>query len=44
MLALDGAANRVDTKNKPMDRHIAAFIAARFEEDIHPHLKAVAAL
>ena len=41
--ALDGAANRVDTKNKPMDRHIAAFIAARFEEDIHPHLKAVAA-
>lgn len=41
--ALDAAANRVDTKNKPMDRHIAAFIAARFEEDIHPHLKAVAA-
>lgn len=41
--ALDGAGNRIDTKEKPMDRHIAAFVAARFEEDIHPHLKAVAA-
>ena len=41
--ALDAAAKRVDTKKKPMDRHIAAFIAARFEEDTHPHLKALAA-
>ncbi len=41
--ALDAAAKRVDTHKKPMDRHIAAFIAARFEEDTHPHLKALAA-
>ena len=41
--AIDAASNRSDPKTKPMDRHIAAFIAARFEEDIHPHLKALAA-
>ncbi len=41
--ALDAAASRVDTKTKPMDRHIAGFIAARFDEDILPHLKALAA-
>lgn len=41
--ALDAAANRVDTKQSPMDRHVAAFIAANFDEDIHPHLKALAA-
>lgn len=40
--ALDDAANRVDLKNKPMDRHIAAFIASRFRQDINPHLKALA--
>ncbi len=40
---LDAAANNVDTKIKPMDQHIAAFIAAHFQEDIHPHLKALAA-
>ncbi len=40
--ALDAASNHVDTNANPMDRHIAAFIAARFEEDIHPHLKALA--
>ena len=40
--ALDRAASRVDPKTRPMDRHIAAFIAARFEQDIDPHLKAVA--
>ena len=40
--ALDGAANSVDTSSQPMDRHIAAFIVARFDEDIHPHLKALA--
>jgi len=40
--ALDKASNHVDTHANPMDRHIAAFIAARFEEDIHPHLKALA--
>ena len=41
--ALDGAAKNADTRIKPMDRHISAFIAAHFEEDIHPHLKALAA-
>jgi hypothetical protein len=41
--SLDAAANNVDTNIKPMDRHIAAFIAAHFQEDIHPHLKALAA-
>jgi serine/threonine protein kinase len=41
--ALDRAVNRVDTKNRPMDRHIAAFIAARFNQDIDPHLRALAA-
>ena len=39
--ALDEAANRVDTKTKPVDRHIAAFIAARFDHDIVPHMKAL---
>lgn len=39
--ALDTAANRVDVKTKPMDRHIAAFIAARFNQDIAPHLQAL---
>ncbi len=41
--ALDKAANRVDTKLKPLDRHLVAFIACRFEQDIYPHLKAIAA-
>ena len=41
--ALDKAANRVDTKLKPLDRHLVAFIASRFEEDIYPQLKALAA-
>ena len=40
--ALDHAASRTDPKTRPMDRHIAAFIAARFEQDINPHLKALA--
>ncbi len=39
--ALDEAANRVDTKTKPVDRHVAAFIAARFDHDIGPHIKAL---
>ena len=42
LLALDAASNHIDTSTSPMDAHIAAFIAARFEEDIHPHLKALA--
>ena len=39
--ALDEAANRVDTKTRPVDRHIAAFIAAHFDHDITPHMKAL---
>lgn len=39
--ALNAAANRVDAKSKPMDRHIAAFIATRFDQDISPHLAAL---
>ena len=41
--ALDRVANRVEAKSKPLDRHVTAFIAARFQQDIHPHLKALAA-
>lgn len=40
--ALDRAANKADANARPVDRHIAAFIAARFNEDIHLHLKAIA--
>lgn len=40
--ALDGAAGRVDTKIPPVDRHIAAFIATHFDEDIERHLRAMA--
>lgn len=40
--ALDEVAKTVDPKSKPMDRHIGAFIAARFSENIDPHLKALA--
>ena len=36
--ALEEASKRVDTKGRPMDRHIAAFIAARFKYNIQPHL------
>lgn len=39
--ALNKAANSADTNQRPIDRHIAAFIAARFDQDIHPHLKAL---
>ncbi len=41
--ALDEAANHADAKSTPVDRHIASFIAARFNEDINPHLRALAA-
>ncbi len=40
--ALDRTANNTDMSKRPIDRHVAAFIAARFNEDIHPHLKALA--
>ena len=39
--ALDRAAGHVDAKAKPMDRHLSAFITARFNQDIQPHLKAL---
>ncbi|TCS62514.1 protein kinase domain-containing protein [Varunaivibrio sulfuroxidans] len=39
--ALDDVANNTETQTKPIDRHIAAFIAARFKHDISPHLKAL---
>ena len=40
--ALDRAANTQDIKSKPLDRHMAAFITARFKEDISPHMRALA--
>jgi hypothetical protein len=40
--ALDRTASRTDTKVRPIDRHIAAFVAARFNQDIDPHLRALA--
>lgn len=41
--ALDRAANHAEGHSKPVDRHVGAFIAARFNEDIQPHLRALAA-
>jgi len=40
--ALEEASNHTDTSTKPIDRHVAAFIAAHFKQDIHPHLRAMA--
>jgi len=37
--ALDLVADHVDTRSRPMDKHIAAFIATYFKHDITPHLK-----
>ncbi|MFC1673654.1 hypothetical protein ACFL12_05825, partial [Pseudomonadota bacterium] len=39
--ALDAAADHLDTRSRPMDKHIAAFIATHFKYDIQPHLKAM---
>ncbi|MBF0247508.1 MAG: serine/threonine protein kinase [Alphaproteobacteria bacterium] len=39
--ALDQVADSVDSRTRPMDKHIAAFIATYFRHDITPHLKAV---
>ncbi len=41
--SLDRKATRGETKARPMDRHIAAFIAARFGGNTEPHLRALAA-
>ena len=40
--ALDSVSANIDPKLVPIDRHIAAFIATRFDEDIQPHLRALA--
>ena len=40
--ALDAVADKTDKKLRPLDRHITAFIAARFKERIDPHLRALA--
>lgn len=39
--ALDAAAEHIDKRSRPMDKHIAAFIATHFKYDIQPHLKAL---
>ncbi len=40
--SLDAVADRTDKKLRPLDRHVTAFIAARFKERIEPHLRALA--
>lgn len=39
--AIDQVADNTDTRSRPMDKHIAAFIATHFKYDITPHLKAL---
>jgi len=39
--SLDQVADHVDTRSRPMDKHIAAFVATHFKYDIAPHLKAL---
>jgi len=39
--ALDAAADHADTHARPIDKHIAAYIATHFKFDIQPHLKAL---
>lgn len=39
--ALDAAVEHEDKRSRPMDKHIAAFIATHFKFDIQPHLKAL---
>jgi len=41
--SLERACNNTDTSARPLDRHSTAFIASRFDQDIHPHLRALAA-
>jgi hypothetical protein len=40
--ALEDAAASADTSSVPMDRHLAAFVAARWNEGVQPHLAALA--
>ncbi|MBB4284902.1 protein kinase family protein [Roseospira goensis] len=39
--ALDRLGARMDAKTNPLDRHVVAFIAARFPKDIDPQLAAL---
>lgn len=39
--ALDAAADTMESRSRPMDKHIAAYIATHFKYDIQPHLKAL---
>lgn len=39
--ALDRLGTRMDAKTNPLDRHLVAFIAARFPKDIGPQLAAL---
>lgn len=39
--ALEAASKSADTKTWPVDRHIAAFTAARYERDLKPQLTAI---
>ena len=39
--ALDSVAENIDKRSRPMDKHIAAYIATHFKFDIQPHLKAL---
>lgn len=41
MPALERISAKIDKKRKPIDRHIVAFIAARLNQNIDPHVKAV---
>ncbi|WP_135078740.1 protein kinase family protein [Terasakiella sp. SH-1] len=41
MPALERVSAKIDKKKKPIDRHIVAFIAARLNQNIDPHLKSV---
>lgn len=38
---LDEVASEVDKQSRPMDKHIAAYIATHFKFDVSPHLKAL---
>jgi len=41
MPALERVSAKVDKQKKPIDRHIVAFIAARLNQNVEPHVKAV---
>jgi len=40
--ALDAASGQVHNNINPIDRHVAAFIAVHFDQDIQPHIRALA--